>query len=75
MFEHLATSANKISLMKWKKVADYGDHVIDIPHNFNMHAQNISCEILWAEHWCNLRRSKEGQRPQATMLNIVNAWW
>ena len=37
MFEHLATSANKISLIKWKKVADYGDHVIDIPHNFNMH--------------------------------------
>lgn len=30
----------------------------------------------WAEHWSNLRRSKEGQRPQATMLNIVNTrWW
>ena len=59
MFDHLATSANKISLIKWKKVADYGDHVIDIPHNFNMHKTLVVRS--WAEHWSNLRRSQDGK--------------
>ena len=69
MFDHLATSANKISLIKWKKVADYGDYVIDIPHNFNMHKTllfwdlglNIGptwdvpkTEKLWQRRWTGL---------------------
>ena len=59
MFDHLATSANKISLIKWKNVADYGDYVIDIPHNFSMHKTLVVRS--WAERWSNLRRSKEGK--------------
>ena len=74
MFNHLATSANKIGLIKWKKVADYGDHVINWhSHNFSMHKTLVVRS--WAERWSNLRRSKEGKCRQATTLNIVNAWW
>ena len=69
MFNHLVTSANKIGLIKWKKVADYGDHVIDISHNFNMH-KTLTVRS-WAEHWSNLRRSKEGERPQANMWTLL----